>query len=589
MGRPTPRSPELTYPEQAKRNMAQTDNSSQRAASALIPYLLQTRTGRHPLNVRVARTFFSRFFGLMLRGRLGVGRGLLLMRCPSVHTAFMRFAIDVLYLDDSGVIRKCVSNLKPWRCSLGPARQVKDDRTARGIIHTLELDAGSIARFGVRPGDRLVEGQPAFPCRPHTGERQETQSQAAMSGMFQPSQRGAAMLEFILVGPLITLIGLGALQYGLLFFDKNQINHASFMAGRAGAMGNASLERVRSAYEKALIPLYGGGRNPAELAAALARAQADVGQHVRIELLNPTPASFDDWNDPVLQQTIGGGRRVIPNGNLAFKDPGIIGAHSGQNIQDANLIKLRITHGVEPKVPLVRTLYSQALAWLDPGTDAFHTQLIDAGRVPVVTQVTLHMQSDAIESDGIMQPDPNPPDDGGDGTGPSDPPGCTSGTCPGDTPTPADPGGGGEDGAAACTGPDCPTCEDGASVQTRIDSDVLFPFDQSALTAEGRELLDTVIAEAQGMEMESLHIIGYTDPLGEETYNQALSLARAEAVRNYLTAHGFPDIPITIEGRGEQELEVQLEQCPDTDDAALKDCLAPNRRVILQFKGVKQA
>ena len=63
------------------------------------------------------------------------------------------------------------------------------------------------------------------------------------------------MLEFILVGPLITLIGLGALQYGLLFFDKNQINHASFMAGRAGAMGSVSFFVCKALVDFSTAPL----------------------------------------------------------------------------------------------------------------------------------------------------------------------------------------------------------------------------------------------------------------------------------------------------------------------------------------------
>lgn len=157
-------------------------------------------------------------------------------------------------------------------------------------------------------------------------------------------QHGSAMIEFAVVGPVLTLLGLALLQYGLLFFAKNGFNHAAFMAARAGAVGNASLSSVQQAYVRALVPLYGGGRNSAELAEAYARAQADVNGHLRIELLNPTPESFDDWNDPALQRTLGQGRRVIPNGNQAFKNPDDIRNRSGQNIHDANLIKLRFTH-----------------------------------------------------------------------------------------------------------------------------------------------------------------------------------------------------------------------------------------------------
>ena len=69
-------------------------------------------------------------------------------------------------------------------------------------------------------------------------------------------QHGSVMIEFTIVGPIITLLGLAILQYGLLFFAKNQINHASFMAARAGSVGNADVGKVKTAYIRALIPLY---------------------------------------------------------------------------------------------------------------------------------------------------------------------------------------------------------------------------------------------------------------------------------------------------------------------------------------------
>lgn len=248
------------------------------------------------------------------------------------------------------------------------------------------------------------------------------------------------MVEFAVVGPVLTLLGLALLQYGLLFFAKNGFNHAAFMAARAGSVGNASLASVQQAYVRALVPLYGGGRNSAELAQAYARAQADVNANLRIELLNPTKESFDDWNEPALQQAVGQGRRVIPNGNLAFKDPGEVRKQSGQNIHDANLIKLRFTQGYAPQVPLVRQVYSQYLKWLDPGTDAFHTSMVAAGRIPVVTHVTLQMQSDAIEPDRpVSMPglgnNGSPGDPGEPPVGDTPPPACsTAGCTAGDTP-----------------------------------------------------------------------------------------------------------------------------------------------------------
>lgn len=253
-------------------------------------------------------------------------------------------------------------------------------------------------------------------------------------------QRGSALVEFTIVGPLITLIGLAVLQYALLFFAKNQYNYGAFMAARAGSMQNASMGAIESAYVKALVPLYGGGQSTADLARSYAKAQADVAGHLQIQILNPTRQAFDDWNDTTLQNSEGQGSKVIPNVGQAFKNPTQIGVSSGESIQDANLIKLRITQGVKPVVPFVGYIYTKFLQWADPHTDPFHTAMLAAGRLPMVMNVTVQMQSDAIESGSFAsipgQGNNGNPVDPGNPPLPTDPPpqcatvGCTVSTTP---------------------------------------------------------------------------------------------------------------------------------------------------------------
>src|SRR6218665_3279494 len=95
-----------------------------------------------------------------------------------------------------------------------------------------------------------------------------------------PRQRGSAMVEFVVVGPIITLSGLPILQDGLLFFSRNQINHASFMAARAGTMAHAKLPDIRETYLRAMVPLYGAGRNND----GLSQAKAKTAPHLNINL-----------------------------------------------------------------------------------------------------------------------------------------------------------------------------------------------------------------------------------------------------------------------------------------------------------------
>lgn len=377
------------------------------AGHAVTQVPLHTASGQYMLDLAVADNFLARFRGLMLAPPLRAHQGLLLTRCASVHCAFMRAPIDVVYLDASGTVTKCVAGLGPWRASAGRAGREPGGARYRRPAHTLELAAGTIARLGIAAGATLAY--------PGWGER-------ALPTSVPPrhAQRGSAMIEFTIVGPLITLLGLSVLQYGMLFAAKNQMNHASFMAARAGAMGNASMDAIRNAYARALVPMYGGGQTPDELAASLAKATADLGAgNFNIEIINPTVQSFSDFNDPALQAALKtGGRRVIPNSALAFKDPAV-GATSGQTIQDANLIKLRITHGYVPKIPFVDVIYRKWAKWLDTGDDAFHSKMVDAGRIPVVTNVTVQMQSDAIEESPISSPGAG---NGGNPTNPGDPP-----------------------------------------------------------------------------------------------------------------------------------------------------------------------
>ncbi len=206
------------------------------------------------------------------------------------------------------------------------------------------------------------------------------------------------MVEFVVVGPAITILGMAVLQYSLMFFAKNQINHAAFMAARAGSVAHATIDSIEAAYIRALIPLYGGGGNSQELLASQAKVMADLtSSTLRIEVLNPTRESFDDFaTDANLNAFFN--TRAIPNSGISFRsDLDQVGATSGQTLQDANLLKLRITHGYEPKVWLLGMIHSRYLSWMDTGQDAFVTKLIAAGRIPMVTHVAIEMHSEALE------------------------------------------------------------------------------------------------------------------------------------------------------------------------------------------------
>ena len=104
--------------------------------------------GRPVCRCRVASSFASRFRGLMGVAQLPPGTGLLLPRTSSVHTHFMRFPIDVVFLDSERSVVSIVPALRPWRFA-----------KAKAADSVLELAAGECDRLGLTVGATLVEAE----------------------------------------------------------------------------------------------------------------------------------------------------------------------------------------------------------------------------------------------------------------------------------------------------------------------------------------------------------------------------------------------------------------------------------------------
>ena len=92
----------------------------------------------------VADRPFARMRGLLGRRELPSGEGLLLRPAASIHTFFMRFPIDVVFLDRELSVVAVRPEVRPWRTA-----------GARGAKVALELAAGEAARLGIAPGTQL--------------------------------------------------------------------------------------------------------------------------------------------------------------------------------------------------------------------------------------------------------------------------------------------------------------------------------------------------------------------------------------------------------------------------------------------------
>jgi uncharacterized protein len=87
----------------------------------------------------------NRLRGLLGREGMESGEGLLLRPASAVHTYFMRFPIDVVFLDREGVVVGITDSLAPWRAA-----------SSRGAKAVLELPAGESSRRGLAVGDHLT-------------------------------------------------------------------------------------------------------------------------------------------------------------------------------------------------------------------------------------------------------------------------------------------------------------------------------------------------------------------------------------------------------------------------------------------------
>jgi len=92
-----------------------------------------------------ADRFWPRLRGLLGRKSLLQGEGVVVVPCSSVHTFFLRFPIDIVYLDGERTVAKTVSDLKPFGASMG----------GHGAQYAVEVPAGTVRKSGTSVSDQL--------------------------------------------------------------------------------------------------------------------------------------------------------------------------------------------------------------------------------------------------------------------------------------------------------------------------------------------------------------------------------------------------------------------------------------------------
>ena len=97
------------------------------------------------MDCALSDTLWTRLVGLQCHSRLEPGEGMWITPCNSIHSCFMKFRFDAVFVDKAGKVLHQIRAMKPWRMS----------RLVFGAHSVLELPAGAAEKAGIQSGDIL--------------------------------------------------------------------------------------------------------------------------------------------------------------------------------------------------------------------------------------------------------------------------------------------------------------------------------------------------------------------------------------------------------------------------------------------------
>ncbi len=191
------------------------------------------------------------------------------------------------------------------------------------------------------------------------------------------------MTEFIVIAPVLFLLIFGVIQTAFIYQAKTSLNYAAFEAARLGALRNATPASLYRGLEQGLAPLFTHGPEAEEVAKARLFIRQEIANgFIKVDRISPSSKAFDDFETNI------GGTNQIPNDHLMFRSSSVKLA-SGVNIQDANLLKIRVTYCYPLYVPLINKFLASlpsSEAECGPGS----------GRMPINAQAVMRMHTPAF-------------------------------------------------------------------------------------------------------------------------------------------------------------------------------------------------
>jgi uncharacterized protein len=192
--------------------------------------------------VEIAATRATRRKGLLGRDSLEPSTAMLLAPCAAVHTAGMRFPIDVVFVDRQGFTVKVVRGLQPWRIAL-----------ATGGSAVIEMPAGTLRWGQVMIGDRLYLAPAATPSDAAAANTAVVEPPIGSQTVPPPlgfvrrlrDTAGTSVLEAAIITPLLLLLTLSIVDFGALFYVYLALENGVSQATRFGVTGNVLADPTR--------------------------------------------------------------------------------------------------------------------------------------------------------------------------------------------------------------------------------------------------------------------------------------------------------------------------------------------------------
>jgi len=206
---------------------------------------------------------------------------------------------------------------------------------------------------------------------------------------------GSSLIEILVILPVFLIVTLGVVQFIFIYEVKSTLNYATFMAARSGAVNHVEKKSIVNGLVKSLIPIYSPSKNNQGILAAERKAFADINKYSSISIINPTQEAFRDF----AVRNHNSYRNEIPNDMLHMASSKI-GASSGVNIQDANLLKIRVLYGYKLQVPFVDKIITIIARKLTSNTEELY--ILSNGRLPIQATATVRMQSAARSNDWVQ-------------------------------------------------------------------------------------------------------------------------------------------------------------------------------------------